>query len=56
MDETSCTRLWGKYVNVDVCGGFLAEASDMPYHVKGEILPSDSGAQCFIQKLPMGVV
>ncbi len=28
----------------------------MSYQVKGEILPSDSGAQSFVQRLPMGVV
>ncbi|KAF7800257.1 hypothetical protein EIP86_011504 [Pleurotus ostreatoroseus] len=56
VDETGCIRPWAKFVNVDIGIHALSEACDMVYQVKGEIIPSDSGAQSFIQKLPMGVI
>ncbi|PSR88857.1 hypothetical protein PHLCEN_2v5006 [Hermanssonia centrifuga] len=55
-EETGCTASWGKLINVDLCHNVLHEACEMAYQVKGEILPSDSGAQSFVQRLPMGVV
>ena len=56
VEETGCIASWAKIVNVDLGGPFLESACDMAYEVKGEILPSDSGAKSFVQKLPMGVM
>ena len=56
VEETGCVAPGAKYVNVDICVAALNEACDMAYTIKGEILPSDLGAQSFVQKLPMGVM
>ena len=56
VDETGSLASWAKIVNVDLGAPFLESACKMVYDVKGEILPSDSGAKSFVQKLPMGVM
>ena len=56
VEETACGERWARIVNVEILPGFLFEAAEAAYTVKGEILPSDVGAQSFVQKLPMGVM
>ncbi|KAJ3523749.1 hypothetical protein NM688_g8673 [Phlebia brevispora] len=56
VDETGCPAAWAKFVNCGITPGFLTEACDMPYQVKGEILPSNVGAISLVQKYPLGVV
>lgn len=56
VEETGAIASWAKFVNVNISQGALEEACDWPYTIKGEIPPSDSGAQSFIQKYPMGVM
>ena len=56
IEETGCTPFWAQYVNVTLSKDFLEEAGDLAYAVKGEILPSDNGAQSFVFKRPMGVM
>ena len=56
VEETGCFAPWAKLSNVDLAAGFLLDACDMAYAVKGEILPSDYGALSLVQKVPMGVV
>lgn len=54
--ETGAPKTWAAFVNAGISAGFLNSAGDMAYSIKGEILPSDTGARSFVQKLPMGVM
>ena len=56
VEETGSIPSWGQYVNVNISRDVLEEAGDMAYAVKGDILPSDSGAHSFVFKRPMGVM
>lgn len=43
-------------MDVGVSQRYLAQAVDLPYKAKGEILPSDLGNDAFVFKRPMGVM
>lgn len=54
--EISVPDTWGHFTNTDYSGRFFTKAARSVYHTKGEILQSDSGANVFVYKRPMGVV
>ncbi|KAJ3525121.1 hypothetical protein NM688_g8454 [Phlebia brevispora] len=56
IEETRTSYPWAKIANVDASAGVLLKHCDFVYSIKGEIISSDSGRDCFVQKLPMGVI
>lgn len=57
VEETGSVPLWADISNVSLASAYLSAGLEMPYQVKGEILPSDyPGNQVFIKKRPMGVM
>lgn len=56
VEEVGLTAQWGAFIDATVSKMALVTAGEMPYKIKGEVLPSDLGNQAFVIKKPMGVM
>ena len=56
VEEAGLTAQWGAFIDATVSKMALVTAGEMPYKIKGEVLPSDLGNQAFVIKKPMGVM
>ncbi|KAI0070615.1 aldehyde dehydrogenase [Panus rudis PR-1116 ss-1] len=54
--ETATEPSWAFWSNIFFCRKLFDEAADMPYELRGQILPADFGDRSFVAKRPMGVI
>ncbi|KAI0070610.1 aldehyde dehydrogenase [Panus rudis PR-1116 ss-1] len=54
--ETATEPQWAYFSNIFFSPKFFDDAAEMPYELRGQILPADLGDRSFVAKRPMGVI